>query len=76
MNIDVIISNKNFTIIRDNFTNTYHCYSYCKPIANYDNRNKRFYVNHSLVNSVLNKHHVKEFREIVNRLCNNLFNQY
>ena len=64
MNIDILLSFKNYVLIKDNVTRYIWLYSYNKPIAYYDG--KINIVKENL--TVTNKKHISVFKEFLKNL--------
>ena len=62
MNIDILLSFKNYVLIKDNVTGYIWLYSYNKPIAYYDG--KIHIYNDNL--TITNKRHISAFKEWLN----------
>lgn len=62
MNIDILLSFKNYVLIKDNITGYIWLYSYNKPIAYYDG--KIHIRNDNL--TITNKRHISVFKEWLN----------
>ena len=61
MNIDILLSFKNYVLIKDNVTGYIWLYSYNKPIAYYDG--KIHICNDNL--TITNKKHIAVFKEFL-----------
>ena len=64
MNIDILLSFKNYVLIKDNVTGYIWLYSYNKPIVYYDD--KINIVKENL--TVTNKKHISVFKEFLKNL--------
>lgn len=62
MNIQVLISFKNYTVIKDNISNNIWLYSYCKPICYYDSIDKKVMYTKELITQS-NKLHKSNFKK-------------
>ncbi len=62
MNIDILLSFKNYVLIKDNVTGYIWLYSYNKPISYYDG--KIHICNDNL--TITNKRHISVFKEWLN----------